>query len=386
MFHKMDAIIAGAGISGLTAARKLAESGKQVIIVEKSKAIGGHCYDYVNEHGIFVQLYGPHIFHTDKKDIWDFVSRFTEWYPYQHKVGVVIDGKMVPIPFNLNSLHSLFPDKMATRLEEKLLETFPYGNRVPILELNKTNDEDMNYLAEFVYEKIFLNYTIKQWGGKRPEELDSSVTSRVPVVISKDDRYFSDAYQGIPKNGFTKMMKNMVDHPNIHLLLNTDIMDVVELSDQKIIIDDREYKGELIYTGPIDELFDYKYGDLPYRSVKMTFENVKTDGLYQPLAVVNYPNNYNFTRITDLKQFQQEPNNSYSTLLKEYPQEYNRGENRPFYVIDNEYSQKCYSDYKKDVDKITNLTCLGRLGEYRYYDMDDAVEAAMNCVNSLKEK
>ena len=383
MLRRIDAVIAGAGISGLTVARGLAEKGKKVIVVERGSTIGGHCYDYVNDHGILIQPYGPHIFHTNNRGVWDFLSRFTEWNPYHHSVGGYIDGQLIPIPFNLNTLHKLLPQQLGQRIEEKLLKAFPLGTRVPILKLRESDDEDLQFLAEYVYEKIFLNYTLKQWGGKRPEELDSSVSSRVPVVISRDDRYFDDTYQGIPLKGFSVLMQQMADHPNIHLLLNTDVHELIKIEDKKLLLNGHSFDGHYIHTGPIDELFDCCYGNLPYRSLKIEFESFPYEGSYQDKGVVNYPNNYDFTRITEFKHFQRNRVNQHTTIGREYPQPYIKGKNQPFYVIDNAENRRLYGLYKTAAERVSNLVCLGRLGEYRYYDIDEAVEVALQVAQEL---
>ncbi|MBF9014423.1 MULTISPECIES: UDP-galactopyranose mutase [unclassified Oceanispirochaeta] len=383
MFNSIDVIVAGAGISGLTAARKLADEGKKVLVIEAKRKIGGHCHDFINDHGILVQPFGPHIFHTDKQRVWDFLSRFTEWFSYHHTVGGFIDGQLIPIPFNLNTLHALLPASLSNKIEEKLLKQFSLGERVPILRLRESEDEDLQFLARFVYEKIFLNYTLKQWGGKRPEDLDDSVSARVPVVISRDDRYFDDQYQGIPLKGFSPLLENMADHPNIHMLLNTDASKMVTLKEGKTWLNNKLFTGQYIYTGPIDELFHSCHGELPYRSTRIVFESFPFEGSFQKKGVVNYPNNYDFTRVTEFKHFQRNPVNSYTTVCREYPTPYIKGVNNPFYVIDSEENRALYQKYQDDVKGYNNIHTLGRLGEYRYYDMDDAVQAALSLTEGL---
>jgi UDP-galactopyranose mutase len=380
VINNIDVVIAGAGLSGLTAARALADDGKKVLVIEKNTQVGGHCYDYLNDKGILVQKYGPHIFHTKKKSVWNFMSRFTDWYYYHHEVKGLMDGQMVPIPFNLNSITSLFPRILAEKLESKLLEKYPLGSRVPILELKKSEDEDLQFLAQFVYEKIFLNYTAKQWGGKKPEELDSAVSARVPVLVSKDNGYFQDPYQGIPMKGYTKLMERMADHQNIHLLLNTRAEEVVEIKDGKIFIGGKTFSGKYIFTGPVDQLFGECYGELPYRSVDMKMETFAQEGYNQETGVVNYPNNYDFTRITEFKHFQRDSTMGYTTLCREFPQEYVKGKNAPFYIVNNKDSQELYEKYKALEDGVKNLYCLGRLGEYKYYNMDEAVASGLKLV------
>jgi len=359
-----DYIIIGAGITGIVIAERIANVlKKKVLIIEKRKEIGGNCYDYKDKNGITVHKYGPHIFHTENKKVWKYLSQFTEWIPYQHKVLGFIEGKYVNIPFNLRTLHELMPEKLAERLEKKLINNFGFNSKVPILELKKIKDKDLKYLADFIYEKIFLHYTEKQWGLK-PEEIEYSVTARVPVVISYDNRYFNDRYQGIPKSGYTKLFAKMLQNRNIELLLGKDF---------------KEIKGKInyrkiFYTGAIDAFFDYQFGKLVYRCVDVDFQ-CKPIKNYQPAAVVNYPNDYDYTRITEFKKFAMS-NSKYTTIGIEYPG------NKGFiaWPILNKKNKRIFQKYWKEAVRLKskNIYFAGRLAEYKYYDMDDAVE------NSLK--
>lgn len=370
-----DAVIIGAGFAGAVIAERLAsQQNKKVFLVDKRQHVGGNCYDYKDDNGIIVHKYGPHLFHSNLRHVWDYLSQFTEWDIYQHKVLACIDGKPVPIPFNLNTLYEVFPDSMARRMEEKLLDEYEYNSKVPILKLKQSTDKDLQFLADFVYEKIFLHYTMKQWGMK-PEEIDGAVTARVPIFIGRDNRYFNDEYQGVPKKGYTDIFNNMLNHPNIKLMLNTSAKEILELTDDKIKLMGMPFDGKVIYTGLLDDLFDYKFGELPYRSVDMRFESIpKKD--YQDVATVNYPNNYEFTRITEFKKvhYADVPN---TTILKEYPQPYKRGENTPYYPIFTEKNQEMYAKYADEAKKYNQLILVGRLAEYRYYDIDDMVERAL---------
>jgi len=355
-------LIIGSGFAGSVIAERIANVlGKRVLIVEKRNHIGGNCYDFKDENGIIVHKYGPHIFHTNFKEVWDYLSHFTDWIYYQHKVLGFINGKLVPIPFNLNSLYELMPLKLAEGLEEKLINNFGYNKEIPILGLRKTDDKDLKFLADFIYEKVFLHYTEKQWGIK-PEEIDPLVTARVPVVISRDDRYFQDKYQGIPKDGYTKMFEKMLK--NIEVQLNTDFKEIKD----KIKYD------LLIYTGPIDEFFDYKYGKLDYRDLKIEFKTLNQEG-YQPAAVVNYPNEYNFTRITEFKKFDICNKSKKTTIGIEYPG------NSGFmaWPVLNERNREIFKKYWQEAEKLKeeNIYFVGRLAEYKYYDMDDAVKNSL---------
>jgi len=378
-----DYIIIGAGFAGSVIAEKIANVlNKKVLIIEKRNHIGGNCYDERIEN-ILVHKYGPHLFHTNEKQVWNYLSNFTEWDIYHHKVLAFIDGKKVPIPFNFNTLYEIFPDELAKRIEKKLLENYKYNLKVPILELKKSDDKDLKFLADFVYDKIFVNYTAKQWGMK-PEDIDSAVTARVPVFIGKDDRYFNDKYQGVPKEGYTRLFQNMLNHSNIKIMLNTNFKEVIKIDQEtkKIYFLNQEFKGKLIFTGMIDELFDYKFGELPYRSVRMKFETIEKE-YYQEVATVNYPNNYDFTRITEFKHIHP-CGNKKTIILKEYPQKYIKNENTPYYPIFTNENQEKYNKYLEFSYNFKNIVLVGRLAEYKYYDMDDIVKRALEIFEEVK--
>ena len=373
--HKISII--GAGITGITLAERFASKGSKVLIIEKRNHIGGNCYDFKDKNGIIVHKYGPHIFHTNYKEVWDYLSQFTDWIYYQHKVLGFIDEKFVPIPFNLNSLYELMPLKLAERLEKKLINNFGYNKKIPILELRKTEDKDLKFLADFIYEKVFLHYTEKQWG-IRPEEIDPLVTARVPIVISRDDRYFQDKYQGIPKDGYTKMFERMLKNKNIEVQLNADFKEIKDKIKYDI----------MFYTGPIDEFFDYKYGKLDYRCLKIEFKTLNMES-YQPTAVVNYPNEYDFTRITEFKKFDIYNKGKKTTIGIEYP-----GNNGfKAWPLLNKRNREIFKKYWQEAKKLKkeNIYFVGRLAEYKYYDMDDAVKNSLdlfkkNCLWKIKKK
>ncbi|GLI52410.1 UDP-galactopyranose mutase [Thermodesulfovibrio yellowstonii] len=370
-------IVIGSGFAGSVIAERIANVlNEKVLIIEKRNHIGGNCYDYKNKDGIIIHKYGPHLFHTDYKDVFDYLSNFTDWNIYHHKVLAFIDGKKVPIPFNLNSLYIVFPQTLARRIEEKLLKRYPYNSKVPILDLKEENDEDLKFLADYVYQKVFLNYTAKQWGLK-PEEIDKEVTARVPVFIGKDDRYFTDRYQAIPIEGYSKIFERMLNHKNIKIMLNTDFKEVINIDfeNKKIYFLEQEFKGKLIFTGMIDELFDFKYGYLPYRSLDLRFESLEKEW-FQEVATVNYPNDYDFTRITEFKHIH--PVNLEKTIiLREYPKQYTPNKDIPYYPIFTKENQELYNRYREEIEKFENIILVGRLAEYRYYDMDDVVKRAL---------
>ncbi len=363
---KVDWLIVGAGYSGCVLAERIAtQLGQQVLIVERRDHIGGNAYDYYNEHGILVHKYGPHIFHTKSKKVWDYLSEFTEWRPYFHHVLGVIEGKKVPIPFNLNSLYELFPPHYAQKLEDLLLENFGFGVKVPILKLRESASGDLSFLAEYIYNNVFLHYTMKQWELK-PEELDKGVTGRVPVYISRDNRYFQDSYQAMPKLGYTEMFRRMLSHPNIKVLLNADYREVVK--DIKF--------NRMIYTGPVDTFFDYMHGELPYRSLRFHHETLDREN-YQEVGTVNYPNNYDITRITEQKYLSGQTSPK-TTLVMEYPQAYIPEKNDPYYPIPREENRQLYELYVKESQKLNgSVIFAGRLAEYKYYNMDQAALRAL---------
>ncbi|MFP3206523.1 MAG: UDP-galactopyranose mutase [Hydrogenobaculum sp.] len=370
-------IIIGSGFSGSVIAERIANVlNQKVLIIEKRNHIGGNCYDYKDKNNIIIHKYGPHLFHTDYKDVFDYLSNFTDWELYSHRVLAFVDGKKIPIPFNLNTLYEVFPISLSQKLETKLLSKFQYNSKVPILELLKEEDADLRFLANYIYEKIFKKYTVKQWGLK-PEEIDPQVTARVPVYISKDNRYFTDRYQAIPKEGYTKIFENMLNNKNIKIMLNTDFKELIDIDmeNKKIYFMKQEFKGTLIFTGMIDELFNFKYGYLPYRSLNLRFESIDQE-YYQEAPVVNYPNDYDFTRITEFKHIHPTKSNK-TTILKEYPKAYQPNIDIPYYPIFTKENQECYNRYKELSKEFDNLILLGRLAEYRYYDMDDVVKRAL---------
>ena len=370
-------IVVGSGFAGSVIAERIANVlSKKVLVIEKRNHIGGNCYDYKNKDGIIVHKYGPHLFHTNYKEVFDYLSNFTDWHIYQHKVLVFIDGKKVPIPFNLNTLYRVFPETLARRIQEKLLSRYSYNSKIPILELRTENDNDLKFLAEYIYERVFLNYTAKQWKMK-PEEIDPEVTARVPVFVGTDDRYFNDKYQAVPCEGYTKLFERILSHPNIKLLLNTDFREVmkVDLEDKKIYLFGQEFKGRVIFTGMIDEFFEYKFGELPYCSLDLKFETVDVE-YFQEVATVNYPNDYDFTRITEFKHIHS-ANTKRTVILKEFPKTYEAGKDIPCYPVFTKENQEIYYKYKDLAKGFENLIIVGRLAEYKYYDMDDIVKRAL---------
>lgn len=377
-----DSVIIGAGVAGSVAARELAESGRSVLVLEQRDHIGGNCYDEPDEHGILIHKYGPHIFHTKEKKAYDYLSRFTDWYAFGHEVVANVYGKLIPVPFNLNTLHMVYEKEKADTLEKKLIETFGMGSRVPILKLREQEDPEIRQIADYVYENIFLHYTMKQWG-QTPEEIDPAVTGRVPVVISYDNRYFQEPWQGMPLHGYTPMFEKMLDHPKIRVETGVDARSRIRFEEDQVILDGEPFCGEVIYTGPVDELFNCCFGRLPYRSLRFDFEYLDQED-YQGHSVVNYTVSEDFTRITEFKYLtgQKAPG---TTIVREYPFAYTGAESEiPYYSIANEANQALYEKYRALTEKIPNVWLLGRLAEYKYYNIDAMVMKALELTEKIK--
>lgn len=367
-----DWLIVGAGLSGVTLAERIAsQRGEKVVIIDQRDHIGGNVYDEYNEYGILTHKYGPHIFHTNDQEVFEYLSQFTSWRPYQHKVLGLVEGQLVPLPFNLNSIDALFSRTMAARFSDKLVAAYGHGANVPILQLREAGDADLKFLADFVYQNVFENYTKKQWG-MTPEELSPSVTARVPIRVSRDDRYFQDKYQVMPLHGYTIMVKRMLHHPNIRIMLNTHWRDI-----QEEISYDR-----MVFTGQIDEFFKFKYKKLPYRSLRFDEITYEIDK-YQSVSVINHPNEYDYTREIEMKLLTGQKH-LFTTIFKEYPMQYIYKKNIPYYPVPTVSSQLKYQLYKKDADKIFGkIFFIGRLGCYEYKNMDQIVKKSLVLSNKL---
>lgn len=382
-----DSIIVGCGIAGAVAARKLAEEkGRKVLVLERRNHIGGNCYDEKDAYGVLIHNYGPHIFHTGMEDVFAFLSRFTEWYLFGHEVVAKVGDELIPIPFNLNTLHMVYDAKLgkerADELEQKLIAAYGKGSRVPIMKLRENDDPDIREIAQYVYENVFLRYTMKQWGQK-PEEISPEVTGRVPVLISYDNRYFQDKYQGVPKDGFTPMFEKMLSHENITVQTGIDCKERLAFKENEIYLDGEKFNGDVIYTGALDELFDCQFGRLPYRSLDFRFEHLDVES-YQGHSVVNYTVSEDFTRITEFKFLTGQQDADGTTIVKEYPFAYTGAEGEiPYYAILNEENQALYEKYKALTAGMKNFHLLGRLAEYKYYNIDAMTKKAMELVDTL---
>src|SRR5687768_3583815 len=351
-----DYLIVGAGFAGSVLAERLAAgSDKKVLLCDRRPHIGGNAYDHYNEAGILVHKYGPHIFHTNSREVFEYLSRFTEWRPYQHRVRASVDGQIVPIPINLDTINTLY----GLSLTSFEVEEFFKKVAEPVERVKTSEDVVVSKVGRELYEKFFRNYTRKQWG-LDPSELDASVTSRVPTRTNRDDRYFTDTYQAIPLHGYTRMFEAMLAHTNIKVMLNTDYRDVVDMLPWK----------HMIYTGPIDAFFNYQYGKLPYRSLEFRHETLPQEQ-FQAVGTVNYPNDYGYTRITEFKHItgQAHPKTS---VVYEYP----RADGDPYYPVPRPENAQLYRKYEALADATENVTFVGRLATYKYYNMDQVVGQA----------
>jgi UDP-galactopyranose mutase len=361
-----DYIIVGAGFAGSVLAERLASQlGQRVLVVEKRKHIGGNAYDCYNDDGILIHPYGPHIFHTNSADIFDYLSKFTQWRQYQHRVLASVDGQLVPIPINLDTINKLYGLSLTSFEVEKFFESVAEK----VEQVKTSEDVVVSKVGRELYNKFFRGYTRKQWG-LDPSELDAAVTARVPTRTNRDDRYFTDTFQAMPLHGYTRMFEKMLAHPNIKVMLNTDYREVVDMLPFK----------HMIYTGPIDEYFNCCYGKLPYRSLEFKHVTVPEEHA-QPAAVINYPNDYAYTRVTEFKQLTGQVHHK-SALVYEYP----KAEGDPYYPVPRAENAELYKKYEALAETTENVTFVGRLATYKYYNMDQVVGQALATFKRLKQK
>ena len=359
-----DVLIAGAGFAGSVLAERLAaDAGKRVLLIDRRPHIGGNAYDCLNADGVLFHQYGPHIFHTNSEDVFRFLSRFTQWRAYEHRVLASVRGRLLPIPINLDTINGLY----GLQLDSEGLQRFFEERAEPLQALRTSEDAVVAKVGRELYELFFQNYTRKQWG-LDPSQLDASVTSRIPVRLDRDDRYFGDTYQAMPLHGYTRLFENMLDHPNITLQLGTEYSDVRR----------SVHAGLTIFTGPVDEFFGYRFGPLPYRSLR--FEHRTFDvPQYQPVAVVNYPNDHEYTRVTEYKHLTGQHHEKTSVTF-----EYAQAEGDPYYPVPRPENAKLYAQYKALAETLPDVHFAGRLGTYRYYNMDQVVAQALTLYAKLR--
>lgn len=359
-----DYLIVGAGFAGCVLAERLANgSDKKVLLCDKRPHIGGNAYDHYNDDGILVHKYGPHIFHTNSREVFDYLSRFTEWRPYEHRVLANVDGQLVPMPINLDTINKLYGLNLTSFQVEDFFKTVAEHKD----EIRTSEDVVVSKVGRELYEKFFRNYTRKQWG-LDPSELDASVTSRVPTRTNRDDRYFTDTYQAMPLHGYTRMFERMLDHPNIKVMLNTDYREIDGMIPYR----------EMIYTGPVDTYFDYCYGKLPYRSLEFKHETHDREK-FQEAPVVNYPNEQAYTRITEFKALTGQEH-SKTSVVYEFPQ----AEGDPYYPVPRKENAAVYAKYKQLADAAKGVHFVGRLATYKYYNMDQIVAQALTVYGKIR--
>lgn len=372
----MDVLVVGCGLTGSVVARCLAEQGKHIEIWERREHIGGNMYDYIDKHGFLVQKYGPHTFHTKKKDLYDYICRFEQWQDYKLTCGAVWDGKYTPTPFNFTTIDTFYPAEQAASLREKLRNAFAGREFATVVEVLEHPDPDIRAYAEYLFQNDYAPYTAKQWGVS-PGEIDPSVLKRVPLRFSYEEGYFDDFYQVMPKHSFTRFFENLLDHPNIEVKLGVEALERLKARGGKLFLDGSETYFPVVYTGALDELFDCVYGALPYRSLRFEWRYTDRESL-QAAPVVAYPQETGYTRITEYKKLPVQAGIG-SSYAVEYPLPYKDGETlEPYYPVLTPQSQKQYGKYKVLADQIPNLICCGRLADFKYYNMDQALEKALN--------
>lgn len=358
-----DYLIVGAGFAGSVLAERLARAGgERVLLVDRRPHIGGNAYDHHNDAGLLVHKYGPHIFHTNSREVFDYLGQFTQWRPYEHRVLASVDGQLLPLPINLDTINRLYGLEL-TALE---LDAFFAARATAVEQIKTSEDVIVSRIGRELYEKFFRNYTRKQWG-LDPSELDASVTARVPIRSNRDDRYFTDTYQAMPLHGYTRMFERMLDHPNIKIMLNTDYREIVDIIPHRA----------MIYTGPIDEFFDYRFGKLPYRSLRFSHETHDRP-VFQPGPVVNFPNEHAYTRVTEFKYLTGQVHTK-TSVVYEYP----CAEGDPYYPVPRPENAELYRRYKQLADATPGVYFAGRLATYRYYNMDQVTAQALTLYAKL---
>lgn len=359
-------LVIGAGFSGSVVAREIADAGFQVFIIDKREHIGGNAFDELDAQGLLIHRYGPHLFHTNSERVFKYLSRFTNWRPYEHRVLSMVNGKEYPFPINRNTLNHLY----GLNLDEAGSKAFFENAREPRDPVHSSEDVVLNSVGRDLYEKFFLNYTRKQWG-MEPSALKAGVAARIPVRTNTDDRYFTDSFQAIPLHGYTCMFENMLDHPNIRVELGVDFSQVRASGNF----------SHVVYTGPIDAYFDHCFGPLPYRSLRFEHEHVAETEWFQRVGTVNYPNDHAYTRITEFKHLTGQQHTG-TSIVREYPQ----AEGDPYYPIPSDSSEALFKRYQELAEAETGVTFVGRLAEYRYYNMDQVVAAALVAGKRLSQQ
>lgn len=361
-FTGYDVLVVGAGFAGSVLAERLAsQNGQRVLVVDRRPHIGGNAYDRYDDAGVLVHPYGPHIFHTNSAEVFDHLSQFTAWRPYQHRVLASVDGQLLPIPINLDTVNRLY----GLQLTAFEMDAFLAERAEQVEPVRTSEDVVVARVGRDLYNKFFRGYTRKQWG-LDPSELDASVTARVPTRTNRDDRYFADTYQAMPLHGYTRMFERMLAHPNIHVMTGTDYRDIVHLVPWK----------HMVYTGPVDAFFEHRHGKLPYRSLQfehVTVQPQEGSGFVQPVGTINHPNDHGYTRVTEFKHLTGQ-RHALSSLVYEY----SRAEGDPYYPVPRPENTALYRRYEEDAETLSDVTFIGRLATYKYYNMDQVVAQALS--------
>lgn len=363
---KTDVLIVGAGFSGAVVAERLASHGLETLIIDKRPHVGGNAFDTFDQYGVLIHPYGPHIFHTNGMRIAEYLSQFTEWRPYEHRVLAKVEQQFVPIPINIETVNRVY----GLNLDESTIQAFYDQVREPRSQIKTSEDVVINAVGPDLYEKFFRNYTRKQWG-LDPSELAASVAARIPTRTNRDDRYFTDTFQYMPLNGYTEMFECMLDHSNIQ----------VELESDYFVLKNKIKAKHIVFTGPIDAYFRYCFGKLPYRSLRFEHRHLADTKQYQQVGTVNFPNDFDFTRITEFKHLTGQMHAGTSIVL-EYPQ----AEGDPYYPVPRPENEALFKRYESLAAKEENVTFVGRLAQYRYYNMDQCVGAALKAAENILKK
>jgi len=363
--NKTGILVVGAGFAGAVAARVLAEAGYSVTIIDKRPHIGGNAYDTFDENGVLIHPYGPHIFHTNSDKVFQWLSRFTEWRLYEHRVLAQVKGTLLPIPINRTTINKLYD----LDLDEAGVAAYLESVRVPRHPVKTSEDVVLNSVGYELCDLFFRGYTRKQWGLDL-SELSAGVAARIPTRTNDDDRYFTDTYQYMPKHGYTRMFENMLDHPRMQVITSVDFIDYRA---------QHERPTHTVYTGPIDSFFNYQFGRLPYRSLRFSHEQLSGVEWYQSVGTVNYPNENDYTRITEFKHITGQQTGKKTSIVKEYPQEIGD----PYYPVPRPENETLYQKYRDLADAMTDITFVGRLAQYRYYNMDQVVATSLHVANQI---
>lgn len=363
---RTDVLVVGAGFSGAVVARQLAERGLQVLVIDRRDHIGGNAHDRTDAHGVLVHPYGPHIFHTNSARIFEYLSQFTGWRPYEHRVLASVDGRLVPLPINIDTVNRLY----GLSLDEDTIQAFFDDVREPRDPIRTSEDVVVNAVGRDLYEKFFRGYTRKQWG-LDPSELAASVAARIPTRTNRDDRYFTDTYQAMPVDGYTRMFERILDHANIRVETGVDFFAGRE----------RFKARHLVYTGPVDAYYQHRFGALPYRSLRFEHEHLAATQRYQAVGTVNYPNDHAYTRITEFRHLTGQEHAG-TSIVREYPQ----AEGEPYYPVPRPENEQLFKRYEALAMAERDVTFVGRLAQYRYYNMDQCVGAALKAAQYVEEK